>query len=112
MHSTPWCSTSCNDSIRKLRLPGLFSAAVARGRHGQFEPETAALVGLGIDTRFAAHPLGAFADQGQANAGAGIGLRRMQPLEQPKDFLLVIALDPNAVVLNDDAHALLEGLAG
>jgi hypothetical protein len=53
-----------------------------------------------LDAHLAAHALGAFANDRQADAGSGIVLGTVQSLEHMKNALLMFAGDADAVVLN------------
>jgi hypothetical protein len=56
----------------------------------EFEPEAGALAGLGFETNAAAHAFETFPDEGKTDASAWIGIMRMEALEEPKDFLMVL----------------------
>src|SRR5690348_10581693 len=76
---------------------------VRHGGGGEVKPKATALAREGFHTRLTAHALGAFADNGQTNAGPGIGISRMKALEQAEDFLMLVRFDADAVVLNKEA---------
>jgi len=68
----------------------------------EVEPETAAFAGSGFNAGAAAHALGGFADEGQANSSALVTF--IELLEHFKNTLLVLRRDANAVVLEPEAH--------
>ena len=67
---------------------------------GDGEEEGCRLSGLGFDPDSSAialnHPLA----NSQSDAGAAVFLIVMEPLEYAKDFLLVLGIDADAVVLD------------
>src|SRR5437764_261088 len=74
---------------------------------GQFEPEAAALPWLGFDPSMPAHPLGPFAHDRQADAGAGISRGTREPFENLKDSFLEFGRNADAVVFDPEAHPVL-----
>src|SRR5215470_16595135 len=67
-------------------------------QHGQGKAEPGAGGALGIQPYLASVILDDLLDHGQADAGAGVGRPVVQPLEDNKDPVGVLGLDPNAVV--------------
>src|SRR5579884_527116 len=69
-------------------------------RQGEIKRATLARLGLGPDA--AAVALDDLAADGQADAGAGVLLLRVQPLEDDEDALQVLRVDADAVVTNPE----------
>ena len=65
---------------------------------GQHDRERRALAGPSVPGDRAAVALGDLAAERQADAGAGVDVARVQPLEDAEDALLVVALEADAVV--------------
>ena len=63
----------------------------------QIDPKPAAASGRGFDTDVATHAFNAFADDGQADASAGVP-RAVQPFEDTEHTLRLIVGNANAVV--------------
>ena len=64
----------------------------------QFQPEGAALSGLGVDTDTAVHAHRDFTRERQANAGAFVVLA-MKPLKHVEDTTLPLLWNANSIVL-------------
>src|SRR5215472_312563 len=69
-------------------------------RLGQFDPETAPLIRSGIHAQGTFHSKDSFLNDGQADAGTGILLRRVEPLEDLEDTISMLRSDPDAVVFH------------
>ena len=67
----------------------------------KFQPEAAALARLGLDSNFAAHALGGFADESQTDAGAFTAF--VELLEHIEDAFLVFFRNPDAVIFKPEA---------
>ena len=64
------------------------------------EEESCSFPWLGFDPDSSAIALNHALANSQSDAGAGIFLILMEPFENTEDFLLVLGVDPYAVVLN------------
>src|SRR5262245_54321849 len=112
------CSPSCTTSMRTSRMDLrrarptrrtslgssstwriVLELSLMRGG-GQFDPEAAAPAWFGFDPDFAGHAFGPFAHEGEADAGAGVGIVAVQTLEQFENFILMLRGDADAVVLD------------
>ena len=62
------------------------------------------MAGFGFEADASAHAFEALADEGEADACAGIRIGGMESLEKAEDFLMVLRGDPNASVCHPDAQ--------
>ena len=73
----------------------------------QFDPEAAAVAGLGLDADLAVHSVHHLADQGKTDAGPLVALVKL--LEHLPDFVVVSLLDADAFIFEPDANQVAEG---
>ena len=73
-------------------------------RRGEFDPEGAALVGLGEDAEAAVHEFDGAFDDGEADAGAGVFVAAMEFLEHAEHALYEFGADADAVVGDGNAN--------
>ncbi len=69
----------------------------------ELDPKAAAFARFRLHADTAAHAFGSPLGDGQAHAGAGIGLDGMEPLEQAEELAQVTVLDADAVVFDPEA---------
>src|SRR5215467_7803174 len=94
---SPGSSSTSNTSTISHRVSSVIGVLVG-WQHGQGKAEPGAGGGLGIQPDLATVVLDDLLDHGQADARAGVGRPVVQPLEDNKDPVGVLGLDPDAVV--------------
>src|SRR5579862_3187815 len=77
----------------------------------QVEPETATVVGRGLDADASAHAFDSFLNNGQANACAFVGVA-VEPEEKTKNLLLMFGGDTDAVIFHPDTNEARQGWWG
>src|SRR5262249_43920217 len=83
---------------------GAFSNSALLFCGAQLHPKFAALAGVRLQADMPVHALDTAANQSQADASAGKGFSGMEPLEQPKNALVKLGRDANALIGHPKAN--------